>query len=74
MDLELPYKLYKLVRADGSLVERIDKHPFCFSRVYYAGHEKPEEVGRAGGGVHALHGLHDAAVQGCRAREAGGGG
>ncbi|KAL4859604.1 Serine/threonine-protein phosphatase T [Chlorella vulgaris] len=44
LELELPYKLYKLVRADGSLVERVDKHPFCMSRVYYNPTEKPEEV------------------------------
>ncbi|GAB4817977.1 hypothetical protein N2152v2_005023 [Parachlorella kessleri] len=44
MDLELPYRLYRLVRADGSLVERADKHPFCMSRVYYSAEEKPEEV------------------------------
>jgi hypothetical protein len=45
LEIELPYKLYKLVRADGSLAERADKHPFCMSRVYYDATEKPEEVG-----------------------------
>lgn len=45
MELELPYRMYRLVRADGSLVERVDKHPFCMSRVYYDVTEKPEEVG-----------------------------
>ncbi|PSC67238.1 Tetratricopeptide repeat 28 [Micractinium conductrix] len=44
MELELPYKLYKLVRADGKPAERVDKHPFCMSRVYYDQQEKPEEV------------------------------
>lgn len=42
--MELPYKLYRLVRADGSQPERVDKHPFCMSRVYYDATEKPEEV------------------------------
>jgi hypothetical protein len=45
LEIELPYKLYRLVRADGSLAERADKHPFCMSRVYYDATEKPEEVG-----------------------------
>jgi len=45
MELELPYKLYKLVKADGRPAERVDKHPFCMSRVYYDATEKPEEVG-----------------------------
>ena len=45
LEIELPYKLYKLVRADGSLAERADKHPFCMSRVYSDATEKPEEVG-----------------------------
>lgn len=44
MELELPYRMYRLVRADGSAVERVDKHPFCMSRVYYNATEKPEEV------------------------------
>ncbi|KAK9866397.1 hypothetical protein WJX84_007801 [Apatococcus fuscideae] len=43
-DLELPYKMYRLVRADGKAVERPNKHPFCMSRVYYDATEKPEEV------------------------------
>jgi hypothetical protein len=41
--------MYRLVRADGSTVERADKHPFCMSRVYYDPCEKPEEVGGVGG-------------------------
>ncbi len=45
MELELPYRMYRLVRSDGSLVERVDKHPFCMSRCYYNPKEKPEEVG-----------------------------
>lgn len=44
LELELPYRMYRLVRADGSAVERVDKHPFCMSRVYYDASEKPEEV------------------------------
>ena len=40
------------MRADGSLAERADKHPFCMSRVYYDATEKPEEVG----GMQHLHG------------------
>lgn len=53
MELELPYRMYRLVRADGSAVERVDKHPFCMSRVYYNATEKPEEVGLAGRGAAA---------------------
>lgn len=44
MELTLPYSAYKLVRADGSAAERVDKHPFCMSRVYYDANERPEEV------------------------------
>ena len=44
MELELPYKMYRLVSATGKAVERVDKHPFCMSRVYYDATEKPEEV------------------------------
>ena len=44
LELELPYRMYRLVRADGSAPERTDKHPFCMSRVYYDSTEKPEEV------------------------------
>ena len=36
--------MYRLVRADGTALERADKHPFCMSRVYYDAAEKPEEV------------------------------
>ncbi|KAK9835735.1 hypothetical protein WJX74_007021 [Apatococcus lobatus] len=43
-ELELPYKMYRLVRANGRLAERPNKHPFCMSRVYYDATEKPEEV------------------------------
>ena len=45
MEIEVPYKLYRLVGADGSPAERADKHPFAMSRVYYDASEKPEEVG-----------------------------
>lgn len=34
------------VKADGSPAERVDKHPFCMSRVFYDATEKPEEVRR----------------------------
>ena len=34
-DLELPYRMYRLVRADGAEVERKDKHAFQFSRIHY---------------------------------------
>ncbi len=34
----------QLVRADGRRVERVDKHPFQLSRVYYNARERPEEV------------------------------
>eukprot|EP00887_Chlorella_sp_A99_P005264 scaffold1.g5264.t1 len=44
LEIELPYRLYRLVRADGSTPERTDKHPFCMSRVYYDAVEKPEEL------------------------------
>ena len=44
MELALPYGAYRLTRADGARVERLDKHPFCMSRVYYDATEKPEEV------------------------------
>lgn len=40
----MPYKSYRLVKTDGSLAERIDKHPFQMSRVYYSRVECPEEV------------------------------
>lgn len=43
-ELEVPYKMYRLVTAGGLAVERVDKHPFCMSRVYYDAAEKPEEV------------------------------
>jgi len=31
------------VRADGSAPERVNKHPFCMSRVFYDAAERPEE-------------------------------
>lgn len=42
--IDLPYASYRLVRADGRLVERVNKHPFQLSRVYYKACERPEEV------------------------------
>ena len=36
--------MYRLVHADGTLLERQDKHPFAMSRVYYDASEKPEEA------------------------------
>ena len=42
--IALPYQSYRLVDADGVPQERIDKHPFCMSRVYYDAAEKPREV------------------------------
>jgi hypothetical protein len=45
--MELPYRLYRLTRADGSApFERPEKHPFCMSRVYYEPGDKPEEARR----------------------------
>ncbi len=44
IDLEVPYKMYRLVTSRGTAVERVDKHPFAMSRVYYDAAEKPEEV------------------------------
>ena len=44
LELEVPYKMYRLVTACGNAVERTDKHPFAMSRVYYDAAEKPEEV------------------------------
>lgn len=32
LEMELPYRMYRLVNADGTLCERIDKHPFAMSR------------------------------------------
>ena len=32
MEMELPYRMYRLTKADGSACERIDKHPFAMSR------------------------------------------
>ena len=53
-ELVLPYGAYRLTRADGARVERLDKHPFCMSRVYYDATEKPEEV-RAGAAAAKPH-------------------
>jgi hypothetical protein len=44
LEIELPYRMYRLVRADGSVAERTDKHPFCMSRVFYDAAEYPEET------------------------------
>ena len=44
MELEAPYRMYHLVTATGKRVERVDKHPFCMSRVYYDASERPEET------------------------------
>ena len=35
---------YKRVHADGSAVERLDKHPFCISRVFYSDCEAKNDV------------------------------
>ena len=43
-EIELPYKMYRLVHADGSPCERADKHGFAMSRVYYSKTELPDEV------------------------------
>lgn len=43
-DIELPYKMYRLVYSDGSHCERIDKHGFSMSRVYYSKSDLPDEV------------------------------
>lgn len=32
LEMELPYRMYHLVKADGMLCERIEKHPFQMSR------------------------------------------
>ena len=36
LEMVVPYKQYKLVRADGTAPERVTKHPFCMSRVHYS--------------------------------------
>ena len=43
-EIALPYESYRLVTAEGQGVERLDKHPFCMSRVYYSRAERPAEV------------------------------
>ncbi|DBA90606.1 TPA: hypothetical protein ACH3X1_003839 [Trebouxia sp. C0004] len=44
LEMVVPYKQYKLVRADGSAPERTKKHPFCMSRVHYSAADRGEEV------------------------------
>lgn len=41
LELELPYRMYRLVAADGTALERPEKHPFCMSRVFYNGVDRP---------------------------------
>ena len=36
LEMVVPYKEYKLVHGDGTIPERIKKHPFCMSRVHYS--------------------------------------
>ncbi len=36
--------MYRLTRGDGGALERPDKHPFCMSRVFYDGVDRPEEA------------------------------
>lgn len=36
LEMVVPYKEYKLVRGDGTVLERTKKHPFCMSRVHYS--------------------------------------
>ena len=43
-ELALPYGTYRMVRTDGRTPERVDKHPFCMSRVFYDAPDRPEEV------------------------------
>jgi hypothetical protein len=43
-DLELPYRMYRLVRASGAEVERKDKHAFQFSRIHYDRQAIDEDV------------------------------
>ncbi|EIE23252.1 hypothetical protein COCSUDRAFT_63608 [Coccomyxa subellipsoidea C-169] len=44
LELEVPYRMYRLTRGDGGALERPDKHPFCMSRVFYDGVDRPEEA------------------------------
>lgn len=44
MEIELPYRMYRLVTAEGLPAERVDKHPFCMSRVYYSAAECPGDT------------------------------
>lgn len=39
-----PVRAAQLTRSDGRRVERVDKHPYQLSRVYYSACERPEEV------------------------------
>lgn len=57
MELEVPYRMYRITRIDGSTVDRVDKHPFCMSRVYYDAAEKPEEVSGAPAKELGFHGF-----------------
>ena len=36
MDMQLPYKTYKLVYNDGTPVERVNKTAYCMSQVHYS--------------------------------------
>ena len=36
LEMVVPYKQYRLVRADGTAPERLIKHPFCMSKVHYS--------------------------------------
>ena len=42
--MDLPYRSYELVAADGSAVERADKHAFCMARVHYSANEDAADV------------------------------
>jgi hypothetical protein len=45
--IDLPYRHYTLVTADGLLVERTRKHPFGLSRALYSAADAPD-AGRGG--------------------------
>lgn len=44
LDMELPYRMYKLVHTDGRPAERVNKHAFSMSRAYYSETELPDPV------------------------------
>ena len=44
LDMELPYRMYKLVRFDGAAVERQDRFAFQMSRVYNRASELKERT------------------------------